>query len=101
LPDRASSQRRSGPLVCVAGRLPLLDLAKHPVEAWIGSRDRNPEALEFGDEVRLAGLLRHQHMAAVADDGGIDVLVGPRVLEDGRRVDASLGGERRGADIGA
>ncbi len=39
-------------------------------------------------------------MAAIADARRVDVLVGARILGDGRGVDAGLGGEGRGADVG-
>ena len=58
------------------------------------------DALELGQHVGLAGLLRHQHAAAVADRFRRDVLVGRRVLGDGGGMNAGLGGEGAFADIG-
>ena len=48
----------------------------------------------------LPGLLRHQHLALVADRFRRDVLVGRRLLGDGGGMDAGLGGEGAFADIG-
>ena len=59
-----------------------------------------PDAVEFGQQVRAAGLVGHQQLALVADALRRDVLVGRRVLDDRGGVDAGLGGERAFADIG-
>ena len=48
----------------------------------------------------LPRLLRDQQVPLVADAFGRDVLVGLRLLDDGRGVDAGLGRERAFADVG-
>ena len=50
--------------------------------------------------LELARLLRHQQAALVADAFGRHVLVGLRLLQDGRGMNAGLGRERALADVG-
>src|SRR5205807_1757036 len=45
------------------------------------------------EDVGLAGQLRDQHAPVVAHGGGVDVLVGVRMLEHGRHMHAALVGE--------
>ena len=87
-------------LVGIAHRLARLHLVEQLRHARIVAPDRHAQPLQLVEQVRLAGLVGDQHAAAVADAFRLHVLVGGRLLEDGRRMDAGLGGERRLADVG-
>ncbi len=56
--------------------------------------------LELVDDVAAAGEVAHQDALAVADEFGLDVLVGGGVLEHGADVHAALVGEGALADEG-
>ena len=90
----------AGALIGIADRLPLLDLAEERVEAAVVPLDAEPQAGELGNNIGLPRLVGDEEVAPVADRLRRDVLVGPRVLDDGRGVDAGLGGEGARPDIG-
>ena len=87
-------------LVGVAGGLARLHLVEQRRDARVVLLDGDAEPLDGCEDARLARLLRHQQVPAVADALGRHVLVGRRLLDDGRGVDAGLGRERALADVG-
>ena len=93
-------ERCVGAVVAVAARFALLDGAEEPVEPGVVLGELDAVAAERRQQVRLARLLAHHDGALVADALGRHVLVGREVLGERRGVDARLGGEGRGADIG-
>ena len=103
MPKRAPRQQLEGGIRAVIGialGLALLHLAQQRVEARVVLGDVDADALQFGQQVRLAGLVGDQHLAAVAHRLGRHVLVGLGLLHDGRGMDAGLGGEGALAHIG-
>ena len=93
-------ERGVGALIGVAHGLALLHLVEQARHARVVAMDLDAEALQLGQDVGAAGLVGDQQQAAVADRLRRHVLVGARVLDHGRGMDAGLGGEGRGADIG-
>lgn len=83
LAERAAGQqfeRGVGALIGVAERLSFLHLVE---QAPVRCVDLVPvhidaDALQFGEDVRLAGLIGDQHLAA--DAVGRDVLIGARII---------------------
>ncbi len=98
---RQQLERRIRGLVGVADRLALFDFVEQAGHARIVLVHLQADAVEFGQHVGAAGLVRHQELAAIADRLGRDVLVGRRVLHDRRCMDAGLGCECAFADIGS
>jgi hypothetical protein len=98
-PVRQKFEARIRAFIGIAGGLALLDDGDQLVELRIILADRDATPLERIDEVRLAALVGDHHLAEIADLSG-DMLIGARILEQRRGMDAGLGGESRGADIG-
>ena len=59
-----------------------------------------PARSQLGEDVGAAALVRDEELARVADRLRLDMLVGARVLQHRRGVDAGLGGEGAGPDEG-
>ena len=59
-----------------------------------------PMRCELGKEIGFSGLIGDQHAAAVAHGFRLHMLVGFRLLDDGRGMNAGLGGKGALADIG-
>src|SRR5262249_10642207 len=97
---RQQLERGIGRLIGVADRLALLHDIEQPDDAGIVLVDLEPDALELGEHVRFAGLLRDQQLAPVAHRIGGHVLVGRGLLHDGGSVNAGLGREGAFAHIG-
>ena len=97
---RQKLERGVGRLIGEALRLARLHLVEQARKARIGRVRLDAEPLQLGEQVRAAGLIGDQNGALVADALGRDMLVGARVLGERGGVDARLGGEGRGADIG-
>ena len=93
-------ERGVGALIGVALRLALLDLGEQPVEARVGAVEAEPErsssAMRFERPAWSETMTRRRLPTA----SGLHVLVGLRRLQDRRGMDAGLGGEGGGADIG-
>ena len=89
-----------GAIIGIALRFAFLDLAQQRVEACVVLVDRKADAGKFGEEIGFAGLVGNQHAAAVADAFRRHMLIGLGLLDDGRGMDAGLGGEGAPADIG-
>src|SRR5262249_40048937 len=70
-------------LVGIADRLALLHDFEQPGDAGIVLVDLEPDAVELGEHVRFAGLIRDQQLAPVAHRIGRYVLVGRGLLHDG------------------
>ena len=88
-----------GRLIGIAHRLALLHLLEQARDARIVLRRDDADALELGEDVGAAGLVRDQQLAPVADRLGRHMLVGARVLLHGRDMDAAFMREGRLADI--
>src|SRR5581483_7334489 len=69
-------------------------------DARIVLGDLDADALELGEHVGAAALIGNEELAAIADAVRRYVLIGRRILDDRRGVDAGLGGKRALADIG-
>src|SRR6516225_11090572 len=103
LAEHASRQELEGGVrrfVGVADRLALLHHVEQPGDAGIVLVDLEADAIELGEHVRSAGLIRHQQLAPIAHRSGRHVLVGRGLLHDGGGVNAGLGRKRAFAHIG-
>ena len=78
----------------------MLHLVEEAVDALVIFLSGDADAFQLGEHVRFAGLIGNQKLAAVANRLRRDMLVGRRLLHDGRRVDAGLGRKRAFPDIG-
>ena len=75
-------ERGIGPFVGVAVGLTFFDLIEQRRDPCILTVNRDADAFQFGDDVRLAGLVGDQHAAAIADAFRRNVLVGLRFFEN-------------------
>ena len=87
-------------LVGIALGFAVLDFLKQQDDARVILGDLETDAVEFRHYIGAAGLIRHQHLAFVADRFRCDVFVGLRVLDDRGSMNACLGRERIFTDIG-
>jgi hypothetical protein len=78
----------------------VLDLLDDPAALHVVVAQREPQLGRLVLDVALAGEIRDQDPAVIADELGPDVLVGLGVLEHGVHVDAPLVGEGAAADEG-
>src|SRR5690606_7706722 len=74
----------------IAERLAFLDLLKQTANGRRIRLDRDSDAGKFRQNVRAAGLVRDEQLAAVSDAFWWHMLVGARLLVDRRGVDATL-----------
>jgi hypothetical protein len=93
----ASSSKRHPRLIGIPVGLALLDFGEQLVEPDHPC-DRDAGALER-HQVGLAAPVRKPAPCAHCRRFQADMLVGFRILQDGRGMDAGLGGKSRGADI--
>ncbi len=87
-------------LIGIAGRLALLDHRDQLVELRIILADHDAAPLQGIEEVGLAALVGHHHLAVIADQMRLHMLIGAGVLQQRRGMDAGLGGKGGGTDIG-
>ena len=89
-----------GALVLEALALLLLDGLEEVADLVLGEGVVDAELVDLDEQVALAGELADEDAAAVADETGVDVLVGALVLHDAGDVVAGLVGEGALADEG-
>ncbi len=106
---REELEARLGTFEGVTACLQLLDVGDHGARVRAAGREgaalaplagRLAPLRELGDDVGATGQVGDEDPAPVADALGLDVLVRPRVLVDGRDMDAALVGEGAVADVG-
>ncbi len=104
LAQRAPGQQLEGgfgPVVGVALALQALDLLQQAVDAPVVALGQlEPDLPEARQDVGAPGLVGDHDVALVADQRGLDVLVGARVLLHRRDVEAALVREGRLPDVG-
>ena len=92
---RQQLERGVGAVVGIALGLALLDDLQKARDAGILGIDLEPDLAEARHDVGAASLVAHHDDALVADHLGIDMLVGARVLLDGRDMQAALWAKAR------